>query len=279
MSCPHPRNSLRVRVAAVAFLLGLWAAPGPARAQFGLAAAGVGPINRSMGGAATAAPLDAAGALYWNPATIGALEQSEMEFGNAIAIPRATLSSRLPAGSLGMGLPANSMAGNTGSNSGVFLAPAVGIVYNPTDSPWTYGLGIFAIGGFAVNYPASRTNPILSPQFPFGTGVGPLFTQLQLAQFTPTVSLKVTERLYLGASATIDVGNLSTNPASFHAPHPGAGAGQDRQPHSRRGVPLRHPGPRPRRRRVPARPLLRDQRRLERRRLVQEHPVVRHVYI
>src|SRR6266478_4809911 len=43
----------------------------PARAQFGLAISGVGPINRSMGGAATAAPLDSAGAIYWNPATIG----------------------------------------------------------------------------------------------------------------------------------------------------------------------------------------------------------------
>ena len=42
----------------------------PARAQFGLALSGVGPINRSMGGAAVAAPIDAAGAFFWNPATI-----------------------------------------------------------------------------------------------------------------------------------------------------------------------------------------------------------------
>ncbi len=37
-------------------------------AQFGTAVSGTGPINRSMGGAATAAPIDAAGALFWNPA-------------------------------------------------------------------------------------------------------------------------------------------------------------------------------------------------------------------
>jgi long-chain fatty acid transport protein len=202
----------------VAFLIGSAVLAAPARAQFGLVAAGVGPINRSMGGAATAAPIDSAGALYWNPATIGGLPQSEMEFGTSIVIPRTTLSSRLQAGSLGMGQPPTSLAGTTGANNGIFLAPAVGIVYNPTDSPWTYGMGIFAVGGFAVNYPAVRTNPVLSPQFPFGFGVGPLYTRLDVVQFSPTVSLKVTERLFLGAQANIDLGDLTANPASFTAP-------------------------------------------------------------
>src|SRR4051812_33657633 len=45
----------------------------PAWAQFGDSLPGAGPINRSMGGAAVAAPIDPAGALYWNPATIGGL--------------------------------------------------------------------------------------------------------------------------------------------------------------------------------------------------------------
>ena len=42
---------------------------------------GVGPINLSMAGAATALPLDSAGALTWNPATIGALEKTEFNCG------------------------------------------------------------------------------------------------------------------------------------------------------------------------------------------------------
>jgi hypothetical protein len=41
-------------------------------AQFGATLTGVGPINRSMGGASTAAPLDTLGAFMWNPATITA---------------------------------------------------------------------------------------------------------------------------------------------------------------------------------------------------------------
>jgi long-subunit fatty acid transport protein len=53
---------------------------GPAaHAQIGDALGGVGPINRSMGGAAVAAPIDAAGARFWNPASIAGLSSSELE--------------------------------------------------------------------------------------------------------------------------------------------------------------------------------------------------------
>ena len=45
----------------------------PARAEIGFILTGVGPVNRSMGGASTAAPIDATGALYWNPASISGL--------------------------------------------------------------------------------------------------------------------------------------------------------------------------------------------------------------
>ncbi|MDA1052767.1 MAG: hypothetical protein O3C40_20120, partial [Planctomycetota bacterium] len=38
---------------------------------------GVGAVNRSMGGAATAAPIDAMGALHWNPATISGLQSRQ----------------------------------------------------------------------------------------------------------------------------------------------------------------------------------------------------------
>jgi len=40
-----------------------------------------GAVNRSMGGASTAAAVDAVGALYWNPAVISGLEKSELGFG------------------------------------------------------------------------------------------------------------------------------------------------------------------------------------------------------
>src|SRR3954469_7812078 len=97
-------NPIWLGLAVVILFLGPWVAP--ARAQFGIALSGVGPINRSMGGAATAAPIDSGGALFWNPATIGALPQgNEIAFGIGLLIPRTTLTSRVPAGAFGNGLP------------------------------------------------------------------------------------------------------------------------------------------------------------------------------
>src|ERR1700724_1691834 len=77
-------------------------------AQEGIVLTGAGAVNRSMGGAATAAPIDATGALYWNPASITGLKRSEMEFGMELLFPHTTLSSSVPAGALGpFGPPVN----------------------------------------------------------------------------------------------------------------------------------------------------------------------------
>jgi long-chain fatty acid transport protein len=190
----------------------------PARAQLGLAVAGVGPVNRSMGGTAVAAPLDAAGSLFWNPATIGALERSEMLFGTELLIPRSTLSSRVPAGVLGP----NAVSGNTGGNNGVFPLPTFALVYRPKDteapSPWTYGLGFFELGGFGVNYPASTTNPILMSQAPFGRGVGSLFAQYQVFQVAPSVSYQLTDTIAVGLAANVDLGQFLATPSLFAPP-------------------------------------------------------------
>ena len=90
-------RSLGVAIALIVLAVGTT----PARAQLGLAVGGVGPINRSMGGAAVAAPLDASGALYWNPATIAALGRSEIAFGAELLFPYTTLSSRVAPGTFG----------------------------------------------------------------------------------------------------------------------------------------------------------------------------------
>jgi long-chain fatty acid transport protein len=190
----------------------------PAWAQFGIAINGVGPVNASMGGASVAAPLDSAGAIYWNPATIGELGSSETEFGLGLLIPRTTLSSRVPAGAFGNGVPALNSAGSTAGNNGVFLLPAISVVYRPEESPWSYGLGILEIGGFAVNYPVSRTNPILNPRPPFGVGIGPLYTQLQIIQFSPTIGLSLTDQWSVGFQANIDYGIVNLNPVFTSAP-------------------------------------------------------------
>lgn len=69
--------------------------------QNGIVFTGQGPVNRSMGGASTAAPLDSLGAIYWNPATISALN-SEMAFGIEVLWPHSTLSSSVHANVFGL---------------------------------------------------------------------------------------------------------------------------------------------------------------------------------
>ena len=95
---------------------------GPAFGQFGAMLTGVGPINRSMGGAATAAPLDTLGAFQWNPATISSLPNST-DFGLELLIPHSSLSSTVNANSLGAGVPPVTLSGKTNSTSGVFPLP------------------------------------------------------------------------------------------------------------------------------------------------------------
>src|SRR6185295_7246970 len=82
-----------------------FAEPRLGHAQFGVVISGAGPTNRSMAGASTAAPLDASGALYWNPATITGLCGSQLDVGLEGLYPQAHLSSRIPANTFGQGFP------------------------------------------------------------------------------------------------------------------------------------------------------------------------------
>src|SRR5688572_14951334 len=84
--------------------LGLLTAEQPAYSQFGPNLSGAGPINRSMGGTAVAAPIDAIGSLYWNPATISQLDNS-LEFGLELLAPNSSVYSGIPANAFGPGFP------------------------------------------------------------------------------------------------------------------------------------------------------------------------------
>jgi long-chain fatty acid transport protein len=192
-------------------LLALLAATVAAPAQQGVALSGVGPINQSMGGASTAAPIDASGALHWNPASIGGLERSEMEFGLGLLYPQAQLASSVHLGPLSGG-------GSDRSSSGFFPLPTLGLVYQPDGSPFTYGLGVFTIGGFSVNYPADQKNPILSASPPYGIGVGSVATTFEVLQLAPTIACRLFRGLSFGFAPTVDMGLLTADPALFAAP-------------------------------------------------------------
>src|SRR5262249_55763779 len=162
--------------------------------------------------------LDATGALYWNPASTSGLERTEVELGLELVYPQQTLSSSVPGGAIAPGIPPLPLAGSTRSDSGVSPLPAMGLVYRPDDSCWTFGLGIYEIGGFAVNYPASLTNPILTAQPPRGIGLGAITSQLQLFQIVPTAAYRLSDTLSVGVAATTNLAYLVADPAVIATP-------------------------------------------------------------
>lgn len=196
----------------------------------GVALSGVGPVNRAMAGAATAAPIDAAGALLWNPATIGGLRSSQIEIGMELLLPTESLSSSIEPGALGGGFPPVRLAGTTGGEPGVAPIPTMAWVHRDPASPWSYGLGMFGIAGFRVNYPSSLTNPVLTPQAPNGLGMGRIFAEADYCQIVPTVSYQLTERLSLGFAPTLTLVRLTANPLFFAAPDDANGDGSATYP-------------------------------------------------
>jgi len=187
----------------------------------GLALSGIGPVNQSMGGASTAAPIDAAGALHWNPASISGLESSEVTFGVAISLPKEELSSSLA-------FPA--ISGSDRGEPGAAPLPHVAWVEKIDGSPWTLGLGVFAIGGFRTNYPANTTNPILSPQPPLGVGVGRILTEADILQLTPTLSYALNDYFSIGVAPTLTMAKLAIDPLLLAPPDDANNDGFPRYP-------------------------------------------------
>jgi long-chain fatty acid transport protein len=168
----------------------------------------VGPVNGSMGGAGTAAPLDATGALHWNPASITGLPSSRFDVGVQLVANQNRVNSTLV-------VPV-ALSGSTDSEVGVWALPSIGLVYRDQESPWAYGLGLNAIGGFFTNYPASTTNPLFTPP---PVGVGPVYSRFSILQLAPTLAVEVIDGLSIGVAPTIDIADAQANPFLLTAPN------------------------------------------------------------
>lgn len=179
----------------------------PASAQYGPVLSGTGPINRSMGGAATASPLSASGALMWNPATLSGLDRSQLDVGAELLVPQTSISSAV-----------GPFSGTTDNQDAVFALPTIALSYRPEQSPYTFGLGMFAVAGFGLDYPAGAVptgNPILFPQ---PLGLGPVFSQYQVLQIAPALVYDMTENFSVSVSPLLDLGMAQLDPAVFADP-------------------------------------------------------------
>jgi len=220
----HTSQVIRPATIAVVILV-FFAATSSARAQ-GIALGGVGPVNRSMAGASTAAPIDAAGAVHWNPASISGMINSEMMFGLELLLPTEEISSTL-----------GPFQGTTDGEPGVGVIPTIALVHKPEDSAWTYGLGLYGVAGFRVNYPGSATNPILTPQPSAASGgiggLGRVFSEAELLQIVPTASYAVTDKLSIGIAPTVSLARVAIDPLFLTSPDDANGDGFPSYPSGR----------------------------------------------
>ncbi len=166
------------------------------RAQ-GVAFRGAGAVNESMGGAATACPLSATGALYWNPATMNAFHGTTVDIDLGIALPESSISSSYP--QLG--------SGTTESDSGAVPIPNVAIIRHFDDSRWAFGFSFGAVGGARTNYPTDNTNPILSQY-----GYENLNSSIQILQIAANLSYAITEKFSVSFGPTLTMGEVSCDP-------------------------------------------------------------------
>jgi long-chain fatty acid transport protein len=209
------RSAMAVKLLAGLFLALLSA---PAQAQFGPVMSAAGGTNRSMGGASTAAPISAAGALYWNPATMSALEHDQMELGAELILPQARMSSFVPANTFGPGVPPIDLQGQTEAEDSVFAIPTLALAFGAEDSSITYGLGVHALAGFGLNYPGSTTNPLLTPPAPVGLGFGPIQSEYQVVQIAPAIAWEVSEGWSVSFSPMLNIGKAQLDPLAVAAP-------------------------------------------------------------
>lgn len=166
----------------------------------------VGPVNRAMGGAAVAAPLDATGALYWNPATIAALPSSQLDMSVGLLLSDYEVTSEIP------GLGAGVTHGEPGANP---LVNGAWVHQMPNDR-LRFGFGFNTAAGYFANSPTDPTNPILAPP---PLGFGRFSGSAQFFQMTPAISYLVSDRLSIGVSPILSMGLFTSNFSPFVAPN------------------------------------------------------------
>jgi len=193
-------------------------------AQAGHVMQGIGAVNMSMGGAATAQPLDINGALYWNPATLSNFEGKILSISAGAFFSSPTLKS-----SFG---PLN---GVTEDDRGMSIMPAIAFVWGKADSKHTFGVSAFGISGFGVTFPentnypqdmmgnmnpdydpSGNSNPINFPQF--AGGFGHLESDYMLLQVGLTYSYEITDHFSIGLQPTINYAALELAPNPLASP-------------------------------------------------------------
>jgi long-chain fatty acid transport protein len=166
-----------------------------------------GAKHRSMGGASTAAPMDAAGATYWNPAAMAAMEDGEVFVGVDFLYANTVLDSSVES---------TGAVGSNRSDSGLAGAPSFAVVSRPENSSFTYGISVFGIVGRTIDFPGSEFNPVLKPYDPPRSyGFGPISSRTSGLSIAPMMSKQLTKVIAVGVGAQVTSLSLDLDPALF----------------------------------------------------------------
>lgn len=194
--------------------LGIGILPIFALAQTGHIMQGIGAANMSMGGAATAQPLDINGALHWNPAGITAFDNRILSINAGLFFSSPEISSTVPT-------PGGPISGVTKDDRGVSIMPALAFVWGNKDNKHKFGVSAFGISGFGVTFPESNSNPINMPQS-MG-GFGRIESDYQLLQVGFTYAYKLSENFSIGIAPTFNYASLELAPNPLASPDPNKG--------------------------------------------------------
>jgi long-chain fatty acid transport protein len=173
----------------------------------------VGSANGAVGSVATAMPLNASGAIFWNPATISALQHNEIEIGAELIQPHS---------STAMSIPAMGLTDYRKSEAGITPVPSMSFVWKRCPkSPLTFGVGVAGVGGASSLYHYKGLDPT-DPDTLLNRATSGLADSILakssnviVMQITPTVSYQITNKLSVGVAPIIDLASLSINPMSL----------------------------------------------------------------
>ena len=203
---------------AASIVLILMSIPGVLLATNGYFVHGVGAVNESLGGAATAGNTqDLLGSLNKNPANAGLFKGSSAAVSLGVILPDVTIDSSVDA--LGM-------SGSSDSEVDTIPLADIGFVHNDTSTPVAYYMAIFAEAGLHLDLAQSYTNPVLFPQAgasdnPLGGlygGFGGLETQMEVIRIPLGMSYQLNNKWSIGGAFAPSVSRLKFSPAAFAAP-------------------------------------------------------------
>jgi long-chain fatty acid transport protein len=158
----------------------------------GMRVIGVGPVQRSMGGASTALPLDSAVSLT-NPAALIELDR-RLDISATFFDPHV----RYRAYSAGGMVTKN----NTFINSDMSpcYIPAVGVTL-PVNKAATFGLGTYGVCGMGVKYPSNLYNNVT-------------YTKYHYMKLTPAMAYRLNEKSSVGAAFNLGYAMMEFNAGS-----------------------------------------------------------------